>query len=670
MINFRNLAHSFTPWLKPANSDLKGILTAFVLTVCMFIVRDELAENVGHRPMLILFVVPILVSSYIGGWKSGLFATIISCAGSAVIREPNDFLFRSDRMIDYIDWAFLWISGILICKFTNLFSEAVRKAEQAEILQKQLGGFLDQAISVANLGIFEHDTEDDIIKCSDLAEQIFGWNRDKPLTGSDLKGLIHPDDREKMYLNFERSQNPPNTGVFKSEHRILLPNGKIRWVRVNSQTIFREDGKCRFPKRTIGTILDITDAKEKQEALEVALESLEKEKFRAERIAEHEVALREKAEISIRMKDEFLAKATHELRTPLSVMTGWLDLLRSGKVPEEDISCVLDTLARNVKLELQLVEDILGLSQLRRGKLEITKEVVSLNETIKNAVESIRFPAEQKHIQVEVTLDDHEAAVLGDARRLEQIVWNLLTNAVKFTPRGGLVRIELVRGDGVVLINVSDNGIGIKPDFLPHIFSAFEQQDSSVSRIYGGLGLGLSIVKELTELHGGTIVAKSDGVGKGATFTLTLPLMPLAEKAEATVEPLNAHGEMPLADKVILAVDDMPEVLAILSLLLSQTGARVVTASSADEALDRFKEVNPDVLLSDISMPGKDGYDLIKAIRSLPHEQGGNTPAVVLSAHSGPDFRDRALREGFQVFLTKPAKLTDLLGAIQNVMAA
>ncbi|HEY9803996.1 MAG TPA: PAS domain-containing protein [Leptolyngbyaceae cyanobacterium] len=377
------------------------------------------------------------------------------------------------------------------------------------------------------------------------------------------------------------------------------------------------------------------------------------------------------AESTNRIKDEFLAVLSHELRTPLNPIMGWAKLLRTRKYKEETIQQALETIERNAKLQTQLIDDLLDVSRILRGKLSLNISVVDLRTTVKAGLETVRLAAEAKSIEVHTKLGDEPVPVMGDGDRLQQVIWNLVSNAVKFTPPEGRVEVRLEQVGRDAQIQVKDNGKGITPEFLPHVFEYFRQADAKTTRVFGGLGLGLAIVRHLVELHGGTVQAESEGEDKGATFTVRLPLHKSAEysvvDAESVVEELE-NQETLLAGVQILLVDDQADVREFFSFALEQCGATVTTAASAMEALEALARAKPDVLLSDIGMPQIDGYMLLRQIRKWSPEQGGNIPAIALTAYAGEIDQNQALAAGFHKHIPKPADPVQLAQAIAQLL--
>jgi PAS domain S-box-containing protein len=396
------------------------------------------------------------------------------------------------------------------------------------------------------------------------------------------------------------------------------------------------------------------------------------ERKRAEE--ERERLLREAQEAN-RLKDEFLATVSHELRTPLTAILGWAHLMRGGQVGGDGMPRALETIERNARAQAQLIDDLLDVSRIVTGKLRLDLMPVNPDSFIDPAIEAVRPAAESKAVRLQKVIDTGVGPVMGDPARLQQVVWNLLSNAVKFTPRGGQVRVSLGRVNSQVEIAVTDTGAGIAPEFLPYVFDRFRQADQRTNRQHGGLGLGLAIVRHLVELHGGSVRADSAGEGAGATFTVTLPVAPIYRREDAEERERPIAGDTPRAYDCperldglrILVADDEPDARELLAIGLGHCGAEVTIASSAREALAAIEREKFDVLVSDIGMPGEDGYELIRRVRSLPDEAGGRTPAVALTAYARTEDRLRALRAGFEMHAAKPVELTELVVIISNL---
>jgi PAS domain S-box-containing protein len=390
-------------------------------------------------------------------------------------------------------------------------------------------------------------------------------------------------------------------------------------------------------------------------------------------LLERERRARAAAEESNRLKDEFLATISHELRTPLTPIIGWVAMLRAGLLGEAERARALEIIERSAHAQNRIINDLLDASRIIAGKLRLNVTPFDPGPIIEAAIETVRPAAEAKAIQIEAALAG-ACVITGDPERLQQVMWNLLSNAIKFTPSGGRIGVRLGGDDSHVEIGVSDTGVGIKPDFLPFVFDRFRQADSSSTRAYGGLGIGLSIVRQLVELHGGTVEAESPGGGQGATFTVRLPRtavreappgegrLPLPTQACAPPGP-----DPPLDGLRVFVIDDEADTLEMLTSILGQSGAEVRAATSTEEALRMLAQWRPDVLVSDIGMPGEDGYEMIRKLRALPEERGGHVPAVALTAYAGAEARRRALASGYQMHVPKPVEPSELVAVVASL---
>lgn len=388
------------------------------------------------------------------------------------------------------------------------------------------------------------------------------------------------------------------------------------------------------------------------------------------RVLELEKKARAEAEATSQAKDEFLAVVSHELRTPMTAIQGWTWLLRSGEVKSQDVGKALEVIERNMKLQAQIIEDLLDISSIVTGKLQLDRRPIDINAALDDALEQLRPSAEARELRIEE--DRSEALIHGDRARLKQVFWNLLSNAIKFNKEGGVVRVFVGTRDGRAVVRFEDTGEGIPPDFLPSLFDPLRQAESSLTRKHRGLGIGLAIVRHLVKMHGGTVEAYSPGPGKGSRFTVTLPLgsasaqaAPNAAAAEAAEEQSTLTHSLDLMR--VLLVDDEPDTLQILTQLLRYCGAEVSPASSAAEALALLPRKKPDIVISDIAMPLEDGYSLIRKIRALPPEQGGEVPALALTAMAAPEDRRLALEAGYQFYLAKPVEPAKLVAALRSL---
>jgi signal transduction histidine kinase/CheY-like chemotaxis protein len=425
---------------------------------------------------------------------------------------------------------------------------------------------------------------------------------------------------------------------------------------------------ARKPVRLSEDALAVIRAVSDQVAMAIDRKRAEDER---KHLLESERAARSDAERANRLKDEFLATLSHELRSPLNAILGWTHLLRNDPSDPAKVARAIDVIERNARTQAQLISDLLDMSRITSGKLRLDLQQVDLPLVIESALETVRPLAAARGLRIVSVLEPLDDPVAGDPARLEQVVWNLLSNAVKFTPASGAVQVALTRDDQCARIVVTDTGRGIEPQFLPHIFERFRQGDASTAREHGGLGLGLALVRQLVELHGGKVSASSPGPGKGATFTVELPL------ARAAAHPRDPHVspprsavapappfEMPrLRGVKVLVVDDEEDARELVKRVLEESEAEVFTAGSTDEALDVVARVEPDVLVSDIGMPGRDGYDLIATIR----RSGRPVAAAALTAFARSEDRTRALFAGFNAHIAKPVDATELLATVASL---
>jgi signal transduction histidine kinase/CheY-like chemotaxis protein len=375
-----------------------------------------------------------------------------------------------------------------------------------------------------------------------------------------------------------------------------------------------------------------------------------------------------------RMKDEFFANLSHEIRTPLNAILGWSQLLKPETMSPAEVVEGLGIIERNARVQAQLIDDLLDMSRIISGKLRLDVQRVEMPLVIKSAVEVVQLAADAKGVRLEVLVDPIAGPVTGDPNRVRQIVWNLVSNAIKFTARGGKVQVTLERVNSHVELSVSDSGQGIEPDFLPHVFDRFSQADGSATKRHGGLGLGLAIVKSLTELHGGSVRAKSAGLGQGSTFVVSLPISVVRSlngaehRQHPATEIETAFVSSPdLAGISVMVVDDDLDALELVKRVLESCKARVTGCSSAEQCLKVLPTSRPHVLITDIGMPHEDGYSLVRSLRALPREQGGETPAVALTAFARSEDRRRAMLCGFDMHVSKPVEPGELVAVVARL---
>ncbi|BAU15178.1 PAS/PAC sensor hybrid histidine kinase [Leptolyngbya sp. NIES-3755] len=517
-----------------------------------------------------------------------------------------------------------------------------RKQIEAELEETEER--LRLAIESAGMGTWDFNLTTGRIIWNDDCKAMFGISHDAEITYETVERRVHPDDRDRVNREVQAVFDQQSAGEQVIEYRVIRQtDGVERWVASRGKVFYAPDGT---PLRWIGTLLDITEVKQRE--------------AERQQLLDREKRLREQAEQANRIKDEFLAVLSHELRTPLNPILGWVRMLRAEKCPPAKIPHALETIERNAHLQAQLIEDLLDVSRILQGKLTLNDDSVSLVDTIKAASETVQLAADAKAINLVLNLDSTVGTIRGDANRLQQVFWNLLSNAVKFTPATGRVEVSLSQVGTDAEIQIRDTGKGIRSEVLPYIFDRFRQADSSTTRQFGGLGLGLAIARHLVELHGGTIFAESAGENQGATFTVRLPLSKFQMEQEVSELPKSSRD---LAGIKILAVDDEPDNLDFLVFLLEAMGAIVQSAQSAKSAFEKLAQFQPDLVISDIAMPDLDGYQLIQQIRKQ-----SDVPAIALTAYAGETNQRQILAAGFQQHLAKPVDPDELVNAIVSLL--
>ena len=501
------------------------------------------------------------------------------------------------------------------------------------------------------------DSSDDAIVSKDLTGVVTSWNKGAErifgyapheIVGKSITLIIPPDRQADEPLILAKLQRGERIEHFETQR--ITKAGRLIDVSLSISPV----------RDTAGTVVG---------ASKIARDITEQKRTAA--LAASSAA---EAERQSRIKDEFLATLSHELRTPLQAILGWTQLLLSSDCTEAERTEAIDVIDRNARAQKRIIEDLLDMNRILSGKVRLDVQRVPLLPLIELAIETVKPAALAKNIRLQSVLDPLAQPVSGDPNRIQQILWNLLSNAIKFTPSGGRVQVILERVNSHLEITVSDTGMGIDPEFLPHVFERFRQADSSTTRNHGGLGLGLAIVRHLTELHGGTVRAKSAGRDKGSSFIVTFPLAIL----QADVEPGRQHPKTPdptapppreprLEGIAVLVVDDERDSRELLGAILAKAGADVRTAGSVDEALQLWDQGAPHVLVSDIGMPGHDGYSLIAKIRLRPDHAGRHVPAIALTAYSRTEDRIKAISAGFQMHLSKPADRVELITMIASL---
>jgi PAS domain S-box-containing protein len=537
---------------------------------------------------------------------------------------------------------------VLRCKvsvFVDLYRKGETiKAQEARLREAELRALTD----LMPLSLLVADRDGRVAAVNRAFGEFSGLSAEECGSLEEMPG-VHAEDRDRLRAAWRRAAAK---GGFEIEFRLQRRDGVYRWHIGRAAPERDEKGNIA---RWILTAADIDEQKQGEAARALLL--LREQEARAE------------AEAANRAKDEFLATLSHELRTPLNAILGWTHILRTQALDPATTSQALETLERSARLQRQLIEDILDVSRIIAGKLRLEVKETDLAQVVRAAVDGVRPAATHKGVALELLPAALVRHFPGDPERLAQVLGNVLTNAVKFTPREGRVTVRLEEEQGVARLTVADTGIGIAPDFLPQVFERFRQADGSSARMHGGLGLGLSIARHLVELHRGAIRVDSPGPGQGTVVTITIPVRALADAPGDGVRPEGAGTGLgpaatPLAGLRVLVVDDSEDIRRLFATILERHGAKALLAHSAEEALARLEDGAPDVLLSDIGLPIEDGYSLIRRVRT---EKGSRIPAAALTAYARADDQAVALEAGFQMHLTKPIEQGDLVAAVARL---
>ncbi|HYR42599.1 MAG TPA: PAS domain S-box protein [Terriglobia bacterium] len=518
----------------------------------------------------------------------------------------------------------------------------------------QLEQYVAAIVQNAEDAIISKDLESIVTSWNPAAERMFGYMAQE-MIGQSIMRILPPELAYEEVDILDKIRRGERVEHFETRRRrkdgtAIDVSLTISPVRDNNGTVV---GASKIAR-------DISEKKMLEQRTADALEEA--------RRARHE------AELASRMKDEFLATISHELRTPLTSIVGWIRMLRTGGLPPDRIEHALEVIDRNVRSQAQLIEDLLDISRITMGKLRLDVRPVQPANVINAAVDSLRFAAEARNIRIQTVLDSHAGPVSGDFERLQQVAWNLVSNAIKFTPKGGRVQIVLERVNSHIEIRISDNGRGIKPEFLPFIFDRFTQAEASTTRLHAGIGMGLAISKAIIELHGGSITAFSEGEGKGSTFAINIPVMPVSTRP-APVERIHPKAWTEISVQCppeisglkILVVDDDPDTCDMIRAVLEQCGSVVTTVTDANTALETFLSWKPTVLISDIGLPEVDGYELMRRIRDEERARGTKTPAIALTAFARIEDRVKALAAGYQMHVAKPVEPGELLTIVASL---
>ena len=509
---------------------------------------------------------------------------------------------------------------------------------------------LRNALGAAGMGTWHVDLRTGVATHDESLNRILGLDpieTEGPLRDPGFTRL-HPDDHDRVMHAIDGAI--ASHGEYSIEYRVVRADGEVRWLQDRGRIILDDTGTPRY---ATGAVMDMT-ARRQLEDHERMLSA-----ERAQLIRDLEQANR--------VKDEFLAMLSHELRTPLNAVLGWTRMLRRGTVPPERTASILDTIERNAAAQMQIIEELLDLSSMSAGNLRLNIAPVDLRDLIGGAAETIRPAADAKSIALQVSIDGTINEFAGDAARLRQVLWNLLANAVKFTPAGGRVEVTACDGPADVEISVRDSGPGIDRAFLPHVFEPFRRGESLATRTVGGLGLGLAIVRHIVEAHGGMVTADSDGPGTGSVFVVRMPTGRASTALGTAAARHDRVTLLTLRGRRVLAVDDDASTQDLVATMLLMYGVSVRTAGRASDALEILSEWRPDVLLTDIAMPEEDGYALIRRIRALPSSLG-EIPAVALTACTDPQSVQDAFAAGFDAHIGKPLEPHVLADALTKVL--
>jgi PAS domain S-box-containing protein len=511
-------------------------------------------------------------------------------------------------------------------------------------------------VTLASIGdaVIVTDTAARVVSLNAVAQSLTGWDSDQALNHSldEVFNIVNEHSRE-------RAENPARRALREgmvvglANHTVLVSKKGVEHPIDDSAAPIKDE-----KGNVLGVVLVFRDVTERKKAEDERTELLRREK-----------AARGEAERANRMKDEFLAVVSHELRTPLTPILGWTRILKTNGASPENMAKGLEVIERNVNAQTRVIDDLLDISRIISGKLMLNITETELESIVEAAIDTVQPAATGKQISINTHFDGGRPHVVkADANRLQQVIWNLVGNAIKFTPQNGKIDVTLRNLDSMVEIEVSDNGEGIDPNILPLLFNRFMQADSTIRRAHGGLGLGLAIVRHLVEAHGGTVSAFSEGRGRGATFKVRLPLAAAVGQADgANARPKKESNGRVLENLNLLLVEDDADSLEMIAMMLEEAGARVMRADSAAEALQRFTERIPDAIVSDIGLPVEDGYAFIRKIRQRGKESGGGVPAIALTAFAKTEDRIHALSSGFQLHIAKPVEPAELVAAVATI---
>jgi len=493
---------------------------------------------------------------------------------------------------------------------------------------------------LVDFAVFTMNKEGRITSWNAGAKNIFGYDESE-IVGQPLARIFTDADRLTQQVKWEMA-TAEKDGRADDERWHVRKNGELFWASGVLSVVRDENGKI---DGFVKVIRDLTERKRAEDQRNRLLQEL-----------------RQASEA----KDRFLATLSHELRTPLAAITGWVSLIREKRLRSDQIEAAVESTYRNALIQKGLIDDLLDISRITAGQLTLDMGPMDVSEIVQRGLESVRFMAVQKHIEIDSDIEQTIPSILADSRRVQQIIWNLLANAIKFTPKDGRVEIRVHHRDGNIEFQIRDTGQGISREFLPHVFDIFRQEQDSTSRPFGGMGLGLAIVKQLTELHGGSVKAFSEGVGKGSTFTVIFPAVEVSaphQSAQAAAVDIAA-----LANKRVLILENDLDCREFLATAVEGHGAVAYAAATARDALDKVLEFRPDVVLVDLVLPEEDGYQFVKRLRAFRSPSIRSIPAIAVTALATDEFRKRAMAEGFQLFIAKPVAADELVTHIANLL--
>ena len=646
---------------------------AAVVFVAVFVaVRMVMQPLLGESAPLMIFVLPVILAALYGDFFAGVFATLLSAAISDYLFISPHYSLVIVKNEDFFYIVTFVIVGVVLSWLVEQLHLARRlaeaKAEEAE--REMMESRIAEEYALESEARFRNvaDAAPVLIWVADETRECVWFN--KPwldFTGrtmaqelANTRGLaLHPDDVahcEKVYFTSFEQRKP-----YSMEYRLRRRDGEYRWILDNAVPRL---GVNNDFLGFIGSCIDIHDRREAER---------ERERLLYETKQAHA-----QAEVAARLKDEFIGTVSHELRTPLNAILGWTQMMTSGVIGGAQTARAIEVIERNARSQAQLIEDLLDITRITSGKISLELRPIDLVNVVSAAIDTVRPMAESKNISIERNFPTAPVIISGDHERLQQVIWNLLSNAVKFTPNNGRIEIRLRQSErDSVEITVTDSGKGIEPEFLPFVFDRFRQQDGATTRKYGGLGLGLAIVRNLVEMHGGTIRADSGGADKGATFTVRLPSqqsVSIRQTTDTNLQTVPAVGfnnvpelSIDLHGLKIVVVDDERDARELLKSLLTVYGADVTACESAAQVLEILPSVQPQVLVSDIAMPEMDGFDLIKKVRELETISGGQIAAIALTAFTRVEDRVNALSHGFQMFVPKPVEPSELVAAVKSL---